>query len=120
MVTNPANPSVYIPKDDVEAAIGLCRGRINDAFQLDDRTLEFVGIPPTLAPPVEQPVTVWLVVFGVVMGIVVLAGVYLIISGARERKKKSAKTGTENPYDTNPEGQTNKAFEESDNEQTGF
>ncbi|XP_045888831.1 angiotensin-converting enzyme 2 [Micropterus dolomieu] len=120
VVTNPANPSVYIPKDDVEAAIGLCRGRINDAFQLDDRTLEFVGIPPTLAPPVEQPVTVWLVVFGVVMGIVVLAGVYLIISGARERKKKSAKTGTENPYDTNPEGQTNKAFEESDNEQTGF
>ncbi|XP_038557367.1 angiotensin-converting enzyme 2 [Micropterus salmoides] len=120
VVTNPANPSVYIPKHDVEAAIRLCRGRINDAFQLDDRTLEFVGIPPTLAPPVEQPVTVWLVVFGVVMGIVVLAGVYLIISGARERKKKSAKTGTENPYDTNPEGQTNKAFEENDNEQTGF
>lgn len=65
----------------------LSRGRINDAFQLDDRTLEFVGIPGTLAPPAKQPVEVWLVVFGVVMGVVVLTGVYLIISGARERKK---------------------------------
>ncbi|XP_044048369.1 angiotensin-converting enzyme 2 [Siniperca chuatsi] len=120
VVTNPASPSVYIPKDDVVAAIRLCRGRINDAFQLDDRTLEFEGILPTLAPPVEQPVEVWLVVFGVVMGIVVLAGVYLVISGVRERKKKSVKTGMENPYDTNLEGQTNKAFEDSDNEQTGF
>lgn len=63
------------------------RGRINDAFYLDDRTLEFVGIVPTLSPPVEQPVQVWLVVFGVVMGIVVLGGVYLIISGIKERKK---------------------------------
>ena len=65
----------------------LYRGRINDAFRLDDKTLEFDGILPTLAPPVEQPVEVWLVVFGGVMGIVVLAGVYLVISGIRERKK---------------------------------
>ncbi|GAA6218829.1 angiotensin-converting enzyme 2 [Lates japonicus] len=120
VVTNPASPSNYIPKSDVEAAIRLSRGRINDAFQLDDRTLEFVGIPATLAPPVEQPVEVWLVVFGVVMGVVVLMGIYLVVSGVRERKKKSAKTGMENPYDTHIDGQSNKAFEDGDDEQTGF
>ncbi|XP_042345477.1 angiotensin-converting enzyme 2 [Plectropomus leopardus] len=121
VVTNPTTPSVYIPKDDVEAAIRLCRGRINDAFKLDDKTLEFEGILATLAPPVEQPVEVWLVVFGAVMGIVVLAGVYLIISGIRDRKKKSTKTeAVENPYDTTIEGQINKAFDESEDEQTGF
>ncbi|XP_035508344.1 angiotensin-converting enzyme 2 [Morone saxatilis] len=120
VVTNPTNPSTYIPKDDVEAAIRLCRGRINDAFQLDDKTLEFEGILPTLAPPVEQPVEVWLVVFGVIMGIVVLAGIYLVVSGVRERKKKSEKTEVENPYNTSLGGQTNKAFDNSDDEQTGF
>lgn len=65
----------------------LSRGRINDAFQLDDKTLEFVGVPATLAPPVEQVVEVWLVVFGAVMGVVVLTGTYLVISGIRERRK---------------------------------
>ena len=65
----------------------LSRGRINNAFQLDDATLEFEGILPTLEPPVQQPVEVWLVVFGVVMGIVAVAGVYLIVSGIKERKK---------------------------------
>ncbi|XP_028297880.1 angiotensin-converting enzyme 2 isoform X2 [Gouania willdenowi] len=87
LVTKPGNPSVFIPKREVEAAIRLSRGRINEAFQLDDWTLEFVGIVPTLAPPIEQPVEVWLVVFGVVIGLVVLLGVYLIISGVRERKR---------------------------------
>lgn len=65
----------------------LSRGRINDAFQLDDHTLEFDGIPATLSPPVEQPVEVWLIVFGVVMGVVVLMGLFLIISGIRDRRK---------------------------------
>ncbi|KAK5874195.1 hypothetical protein PBY51_019166 [Eleginops maclovinus] len=119
VVTNPATPSTYIPKADVEAAIRLSRGRINDAFQLDDKTLEFVGILATLAPPVEQPVEVWLVVFGVVMGVVVLAGVYLVISGVMERKKKSVKThSVENPYEK--DGQSNKAFEDGEDEQTGL
>ncbi|CAJ1049466.1 angiotensin-converting enzyme 2 [Xyrichtys novacula] len=122
LVTNPGSVSTYVPKGDLEAAIRLSRGRINDAFQLDDHTLEFLGIPPTLAPPVEQPVEVWLVVFGVLMGIVVLAGVYLVISGIRERKKKSqVKTTVENPYDTGFEGEINRAYEkDSDHEQTGF
>uniref|UniRef100_A0A667X0J3 Angiotensin-converting enzyme n=1 Tax=Myripristis murdjan TaxID=586833 RepID=A0A667X0J3_9TELE len=87
MVTDPASPSLFIPKEELEAAIRSSRGRINDAFQLDDQTLEFIGMPATLAPPVEQPVPVWLVLFGVIMGVVVLMGVYLIVSGIRMRKK---------------------------------
>nr|XP_029509180.1 angiotensin-converting enzyme 2-like [Oncorhynchus nerka] len=87
VVTDPANSAVVIPKAEVEAAIRMSRGRINDAFKLDDKTLEFEGLLATLAPPVEQPVTVWLVVFGVVMGLVVCMGCYLIISGFRDRKK---------------------------------
>ncbi|KAL6112857.1 ace2 [Pungitius sinensis] len=119
-VTNPASPATYIPKADVEAAVRLSRRRINDAFQLDDRTLEFEGILATLAPPVEQPVQVWLVVFGVVMGVVVVAGVYLVVSGVRERKKKSTKTTTQNPYDADTDGQINKAFEDINDDQTGL
>lgn len=65
----------------------LSRGRINDAFRLSDQTLEFIGIVPTLAPPYEQPVPVWLIVYGVVMGLVVIGGIYLVVSGIRERRK---------------------------------
>uniref|UniRef100_A0A674DL53 Angiotensin-converting enzyme n=1 Tax=Salmo trutta TaxID=8032 RepID=A0A674DL53_SALTR len=108
VVTDPANPAVVIPKAEVEAAIRLSRGRINDAFKLDDKTLEFEGLLATLAPPVEQPVTVWLVVFGVVMGLVVCMGCYLIISAKAEEN-------AENPY-----GVTNKTFEREEDEQTGF
>ncbi|XP_061669841.1 angiotensin-converting enzyme 2 isoform X1 [Syngnathoides biaculeatus] len=118
VVTDPNNPSVYIPKEDVKAAIRLSRGRLNDAFQLDDKTLEFEGIPATLSPPAEQPVEVWLVVFGVVMGAAVLMGFVLIVSGIRERRKKSKNTGVENPYE--PDGHANRAYEDSSDEQTGF
>lgn len=128
----------------------LSRGRINQAFNLNDNTLEFVGIVPTLASPVQQPVEVWLVIFGVVMGIVVLAGVGLIVSGIRERRKWVRQTDThlchrglhipaethfvwicvcvcvcrksaalDNPY-IDDDGQINKAFDDSDNDQTGF
>uniref|UniRef100_A0A674BAF4 Angiotensin-converting enzyme n=1 Tax=Salmo trutta TaxID=8032 RepID=A0A674BAF4_SALTR len=96
----------------------LSRGRINDAFKLDDKTLEFEGLLATLAPPVEQLVTVWLVVFGVVMGLVVCMGCYLIISGFRDRKKKCAAKAEENAE--NPYGVTNKTFEREEDEQTGF
>ncbi|XP_047219843.1 angiotensin-converting enzyme 2 [Girardinichthys multiradiatus] len=120
VATHPGNPSAYIPKSDMEAAIKLSRGRINEAFQLNDLTLEFVGIQPTLAPPVNQTVEVWLVVFGVVMGIVVLLGVYLFISGIKERKKKLSKRAAENPYSTDSDGISNAAYEDSNNEQTGL
>ncbi|KAK7912940.1 hypothetical protein WMY93_013151 [Mugilogobius chulae] len=119
LVKNPAQMNQFFPKEDVEEAIRMSRGRINDAFQLTDNTLEFVGVPPTLAPPFEQPVEVWLVAFGVVMGVVVLTGFYLVFSGIRERKKKPKEEVVENPYETNFDGHSNKAFD-SENEQTGF
>ncbi|XP_061081845.1 angiotensin-converting enzyme 2 [Conger conger] len=87
IVTNPKNSTAIIPKKEVEAAIRLSRGRINSAFLLDENTLEFEGLVVELTPPPEPPVTVWLVVFGVVMGLVVCAGAYLIISGIRARKR---------------------------------
>lgn len=65
----------------------MSRGRINEAFRLDDNTLEFVGILPTLAPPYEPPVTVWLIVFGVVLGLIVVGVIALIITGQRDRKR---------------------------------
>ncbi|XP_068614895.1 angiotensin-converting enzyme 2-like [Brachionichthys hirsutus] len=120
LVTDPTTPSKYVPKDDVKAAIELSRSRINAAFHLSDSTLEFEDIIPTLAAPVQQPVEVWLVLFGVVMGIVLLVGIYLVVSGVRDRKKKSAGTGLVNPYDESIDGQSNKAFEDHDGEQTGF
>lgn len=119
VVTNPQNADEYVPKDDLEAAIRMSRGRINSAFRLNDDTLEFIGIPPTLAPPVEQPVEVWLLVFGVVMGLVVLMGVYLIVSGVRERRGKSEKSRPENPYDST-RGHDNHSYDDSMDEQTGF
>ncbi|XP_014837025.1 PREDICTED: angiotensin-converting enzyme 2 [Poecilia mexicana] len=120
VATHPGNPSTYIHKSDMEAAVRLYRGRINEAFQLDDHTLEFVGIVPTLAPPVKQPVQVWLVLFGVVMGLTVLLGVYLVISGVKERKKKSSKPPEENPYSIDVDGISNAAFEDNKDEQTGL
>lgn len=119
VIKNPAASNQFFPKEEVEAAIRFSRGRINNAFQLSDSTLEFVGVPPTLAPPTEQAVEVWLVVFGVVMGIVVLTGIYLVFTGIRDRRKKAKEAAVENPYDTNLDGHSNKGYD-SDNEQTGF
>lgn len=85
---NPEN-NASISKSIMTDAIKKHRGRINNAFLLDDNTLEFVGIPVTLAPPVEPPVPVWLVLFGVVMGIVVIGIITLIILGVKQRKKKA-------------------------------
>ncbi|XP_008402714.1 angiotensin-converting enzyme 2 [Poecilia reticulata] len=118
VATHPGNPSTYIHKSDMDAAVRLYRGRINEAFQLDDYTLEFVGIVPTLAPPVQQPVQVWLVLFGVVMGLTVLVGVYLVITGVKERKKKSSKPPAENPYSIDVDGISNAAYEDTKDEQT--
>ncbi|XDV51495.1 hypothetical protein PO909_020360 [Leuciscus waleckii] len=120
VVMDPTIPDTVIPKAEVEAAIWLSRERLNGAFLLNDETLEFVGLQTTLAPPKEEKITVWLVVFGVVMGVTVCGGIYLITTGILNRKKKAKKAEeTMNPYDNSDEGEVNKAFEQ-DIEQTGL
>lgn len=56
--------------------------------------MEFVGLLATLAPPKEEKITIWLVVFGVVMGLTVCVGVYLVVTGVINRKKYVSKEGT--------------------------
>uniref|UniRef100_A0A8C5LTG2 Angiotensin-converting enzyme n=1 Tax=Leptobrachium leishanense TaxID=445787 RepID=A0A8C5LTG2_9ANUR len=77
-----------VPKSKVEEAVRLSKGRINSMFYLDDFSLEFVGIPPTLAGPTEQPFDVWLVVFGIVAGVIVIALITLVALGQRDRRKR--------------------------------
>ncbi|XP_038612998.1 angiotensin-converting enzyme 2 [Tachyglossus aculeatus] len=112
--------NTILPKQEVEKAIRMSRGRINKAFQLDDNTLEFLGISPTLAPPNVPPVTIWLILFGVVMGVVVIGIVVLIATGIRDRKRKNKKgeLREENPYAIG-NGSENLGFE-NDESQTEF
>ncbi|NXP77915.1 ACE2 enzyme, partial [Ramphastos sulfuratus] len=86
-VSMPGNISDIVPKADVEDAIRMSRGRISEAFRLDDNSLEFEGILPTLAPPYEPPVTIWLIIFGVVISLIVIGVFVLIITGQRDRKR---------------------------------
>ncbi|KAM6291936.1 angiotensin-converting enzyme 2 [Porphyrio hochstetteri] len=123
-VSMPGNISDIVPKMDVESAIKMSRGRINEAFSLDDNTLEFEGILPTLATPYTPPVTIWLIIFGVVIGLVVIGVIVLIITGQRDRKKRESrnKSGT-NSEEVNPyaeEGRSNVGFELSEETQTSF
>ncbi|KAM9040028.1 angiotensin-converting enzyme 2-like [Sarcophilus harrisii] len=122
-VTTPQNET-FVPREEVEQAIRLYRGRINDAFRLNDNSLEFVGIPPTIAPPYEPPVTIWMIIFGVVMGLVVLGIVYLIYTGIRDRKRRKIEDTkqSENPYNEEHSigGQNNPAFQSTENAQTSL
>ncbi|XP_074156029.1 angiotensin-converting enzyme 2 [Sminthopsis crassicaudata] len=123
LVTTPQNET-YVPREEVEEAIRLYRGRINDAFRLDDNSLEFVGIPPTIAPPYEPPVTIWMIIFGVVMGIVVIGIMYLIYTGVRDRKKRKIEDTkqADNPYAEERAigGQHNPAFQSPEDAQTSL
>ncbi|XP_041913153.1 angiotensin-converting enzyme 2-like [Alosa sapidissima] len=120
-VTNP-DAAATITKAEVEAAIRLSRGRINSAFLLSDDTLEFVGLLATLSPPAEPTVEVWLIVFGVVIGFVVLVGVFLIVSGFRNRRKRKLKMDDDDEGKAGEEiesgGVTNSGFEEEDDRRT--
>ncbi|KFV78381.1 Angiotensin-converting enzyme 2 [Struthio camelus australis] len=124
-VSMPGNISDVVPRADVESAIRMSRERISEAFKLDDNTLEFVGIFPTLAAPYEPPVTVWLIAFGVIISMVVIGLVILIITGQRNQRKrereKASKAGSNfsvNPY--HEEGENNFGFEPSEEMQTAF
>ncbi|XP_055500737.1 collectrin [Leucoraja erinacea] len=98
VVTDPHTALKPLPKTHVEKAIRMVRARFNNAFSLDDNTLEFIGIEPTLAPAWEQPVTVWLIIFGIIMGLIVFGLIMIIVTGHREkmRKAKAAEKEEEN------------------------
>ncbi|XP_062845892.1 angiotensin-converting enzyme 2 [Trichomycterus rosablanca] len=120
VVTDPIDTAKIIPKEVVEAAIKLSRGRINRVFMLTDDTLEYEGLLATFAPLTEPPFEVWLVVFGVVMALVVCVGIYLVGTGVVNRKRKAKKVEEpENPYTEIDKGTMNMAFV-NDSNQTQF
>ncbi|KAM4794880.1 collectrin [Rhinophrynus dorsalis] len=90
VVTSPSNEIDPFSSSAVEAAIRQERSRINDAFLLNDKTLEFIAIPPTMAPNPESMRSSWLIVFGVIVGVITFALVYLVASGIVQRRKRES------------------------------
>ncbi|XP_054830357.1 collectrin [Eublepharis macularius] len=91
VITDSSTNTTTIPRRHVEEAIRMNRNRINSAFLLNDDTLQFLEIPPTLAPPAEHTVPVWLIVFGIVLCIIMAGIVFLIISGIQKHKRRNKK-----------------------------
>uniref|UniRef100_A0A8C0F0I2 Collectrin-like domain-containing protein n=1 Tax=Bubo bubo TaxID=30461 RepID=A0A8C0F0I2_BUBBB len=96
VVTDSSKNVTTIPGSEVEAAIRLNRNRINSAFLLSDKTLQFLKITSTLSPPVEPSTPVWLIVFGVVLCLIVAGIVFLVVAGIQQRKKNKESTEREN------------------------
>ncbi|XP_077439163.1 collectrin [Vanacampus margaritifer] len=88
VVTWPNDASRLVEGGEVELAVRKSRNRINSAFLLTDRTLEFVGIAPTLSAPVLPATPPWLIAFGVVMGAVCAGFVILVVSSAVQKRRK--------------------------------
>ncbi|NXY89012.1 TMM27 protein, partial [Alcedo cyanopectus] len=89
VVTDSSKNVTTVPGSEVEEAIRMNRHRINNAFLLSDKTLQFLKITSTLSPPVEPSTPVWLIVFGVVLCLIVSGIVFLVVAGIQQRKKKN-------------------------------
>ncbi|XP_020863169.1 collectrin isoform X1 [Phascolarctos cinereus] len=88
VVTDPSKNQT-LPASEVQEAIRMNRNRINNAFFLNDQTLEFLEIPTTFGPPTEPSTPTWIITFGAVFFIVAVGIVLLIISGIHKRRRKS-------------------------------
>ncbi|KAF3812878.1 hypothetical protein GH733_019220 [Mirounga leonina] len=88
VVTDPSKNHT-LPAVEIQSAIRMNRNRINNAFFLNDQTLEFLKIPSTLAPPTDPSVPIWIIIFSVIFCIVIVAVLLLILSGIRQRRRKS-------------------------------
>ncbi|XP_068126893.1 collectrin [Hyperolius riggenbachi] len=88
VVTSPSDRSQPIGKARVANAIRLERNRINSAFLVNDDSLEFIGIPAILTDKVTYNRS-WLIVFGVVLGILGVAAIMFIVSAIRNKRKKN-------------------------------
>ncbi|KAM9669227.1 angiotensin-converting enzyme 2-like [Dama dama] len=86
VVTDPSRNHT-LPAVEVQSAIRMNRNRINNAFFLNDQTLEFLRIPSTLAPPTDPSVPIWIIIFGVIFCIVLVATMLLILSGIRQHRR---------------------------------
>ncbi|XP_034556220.1 collectrin [Notolabrus celidotus] len=116
VVTRP-NTGVLVGKEHVNEAVRKHRDRFNNAFMLTDDTLEFIDIPPILTAPFEPDTPPWLIVFGVVMGVVFAGIIFLIGSSVvqTKRKKKQKTVGVNEESNAVNEGAYNMSF--SDDEQ---
>ncbi|XP_055421419.1 collectrin-like [Bubalus kerabau] len=92
VVTDPSRNHT-LPAVEVQSAIRMNRNRINNAFFLNDQTLEFLRIPSTLAPPTDPSVPIWIIIFGVIFCIVLVATMLLIFSGIRQHRRVSQGQG---------------------------